>query len=147
MRDVVAVTGVRRAEGGAAPGRVQPALTLGSGRGGRERGSATAELAVVLPAVLVVLLALLLAATAGTAALSCADAARVGARSAALGLDSGQVGAHAQQAAGDDARVSVSSEGDWVRVTVTRDVRLGSSGLGATITVSGSASARREPGT
>ncbi|GMA32572.1 TadE family type IV pilus minor pilin [Litorihabitans aurantiacus] len=113
---------------------------------GRERGSATAELAVALPAVVVVLLALLLAATAGSAAVACADAARVGARSAALGLDAGEVRADAQRVAGEGARVEVARDGAWVRVVVRRDVRLGSEALGGTITVSGRAQARLEPG-
>ncbi|TGO06559.1 TadE family type IV pilus minor pilin [Serinibacter arcticus] len=112
-----------------------------------ERGSATAELAVALPAVVLVLLALLFAATAGSAALSCADAARVGARSAALGFDAGEVRADAQRVAGPGARVEVVEDGDWVRVTVTRDVRLGGARLGGTVTVTGRAAARAEPGT
>lgn len=112
-----------------------------------ERGSATAELAVVLPAVVLVLLALLFAATAGSAALSCADAARVGARSASLGFDPGEVRADAQRVAGEGARVEVVDDGDWVRVTVTRDVRLGGARLGGSITVTGRAAARAEPGT
>lgn len=119
----------------------------GSSSSGRERGSATAELAVALPAVVLVLLALLLAASAGAAALSCADAARVGARSAALGTEAGTVSAHAQHAAGPGSRVEVRREGDWVRVTVLRDVRIGVEAFGGTVTVSGTASARAEPGT
>ncbi|WP_199224421.1 TadE family type IV pilus minor pilin [Serinibacter arcticus] len=114
---------------------------------GRERGSATAELAVVLPAIVVVLLVLLLAASAGTAALACADAARVGARSASLGLSAGEVRADATRVAGEGARIAVTEDGEWVHVTVTRDVRLGGSAIGGTVTVSGQASARREPGT
>lgn len=126
-------------DGRAGPGR--RAVAAG------ERGSATAELAVALPAVVLVLLALVFAATAGSAALSCADAARVGARSAALGFDAGEVRADAQRVAGPGAQVEVADDGDWVRVTVTRDVRLGGGRLGGTVTVSGQAAARAEPGT
>jgi len=85
-----------------------------------QRGSVTAELALLLPAVVVVLL---VCATLGAAAigqLQCADAARAAARAAAIGEPAAAVAAVARDLAGAHAQVQVDREGEWVEVTVTR---------------------------
>lgn len=85
-----------------------------------ERGSVTAELALLLPAVVVILL---VCATLGAAAigqLRCADAARAAARAAAIGEPAAVVETVARDLAGDDAQVRVDRTGQWVEVTVTR---------------------------
>lgn len=98
-----------------------------------ERGSATAELAVVLPGVVVVLLAVLLAGVLGAAQVSCQDAARVVARAEAIGEDGAEAAATAD--------VRISREGDWVHVEVRREVGV----LGVAIPVTAQASVLTEP--
>ena len=87
--------------------------------GGRDRGSVTAELAVGLPAVVLLLVALLTVASAAVAQTRCTDAARAGARSAALGEPDGEVVATARRLAGVGAEVAVSRAEGWVTVTVS----------------------------
>jgi len=91
----------------------------------RDRGSVTAELAVALPAVVVLLVVVLVLATSVGTQLRCADAARTGARVAALGEGPGAVEAAATRVAGAGARVEVAHDGDWVTVTVSRAVTSG----------------------
>lgn len=89
-----------------------------------ERGSATAEVAVVLPGV-VLLLALVLAAGSGVIAqVRCVDAARTGARLAARGESAPAVMSAARAAAPAGAQVSVAAGRAQVSVTVTAAVRL-----------------------
>ncbi len=88
--------------------------------GGRARGSVTAEFAIGLPAVVVVLVAAILTATAAIGQLRCADAARAGARAAALGADVAQVRDTSQVLAGPGAAVAVVRDGSWVVVRVTK---------------------------
>ena len=109
-----------------------------------ERGSATAELAVALPAVVVLLIAVLVLTAAATTQLRCADAARAGARSAALGEDQAMVAAQAEHIAGPGAAVEVAQEGEWVTVTVRSAATAGGLGI-APLRVSGAATARVEP--
>ena len=71
----------------------------------RDRGSVTAELAVGLPAVVLLLVALLAVASTAIAQTRCTDAARAGARAAALGEPDGDVAATARRLAGADASV------------------------------------------
>ena len=82
----------------------------------RDRGSATAELAVGLPALVLLVLAALSAVGAMLTQLACVDAAREAALVAARG---GAGPAAAQRLAPDGATVSVSSDGSVVRATVT----------------------------
>ncbi len=89
---------------------------------GRDRGSVTAELAVGLPAVVLVLVALLAISSAAITQTRCADGARAGARSAALGEDDASVLATARRVAGAGAEVSVSRSDGWVSVAVTEAV-------------------------
>lgn len=107
-----------------------------------DRGSATAELAAGLPALLVLLLAALTAVSAVTTHLRCAGAAREAALAAARGQPGTPAG---QQAAPADAEVSVVVDGDTVEATVRAPVPL----LGARLPggrVAASAVAAVEPG-
>ncbi|MHA7143619.1 TadE family type IV pilus minor pilin [Arthrobacter sp. TmT3-37] len=89
---------------------------------GGQRGSVTAEVAVVLPA-LVVLLALLLGtAHVGTVQLRLEEAARAGAREAMRGESSGTVQQTVQRLAGLTARVRVATDSGWTTVEVTAQI-------------------------
>lgn len=78
----------------------------------------TAEFAVLLPVVsLLVGVVVALTAAAGTQ-LRCADAARAGARAAALGGDDAEVAAVARRVAGARVQVAVGRDEDWVEVVV-----------------------------
>ncbi|WP_298459187.1 TadE family type IV pilus minor pilin [uncultured Cellulomonas sp.] len=104
----------------------------------------TAELALALPAVVGLLLVVVLLSGAATAQLRCADAARAGARAAALGEDVAEVTAVAGRVAGGGAGVAVSRGGEWVTVTVHRP--LGPGPLApAGLTARATATARIEP--
>ncbi|MCK0118364.1 pilus assembly protein [Isoptericola sp. S6320L] len=93
-----------------------------SARDRGERGSVTAELAVGMPVVALLLVAVLTLAAASTAQLRAADAARAGARQAAVSGDLSAAGSAVARVAGGDAEATVTQEGDWVRVVVTRPV-------------------------
>lgn len=83
----------------------------------------TAEIAVVLPA-LVVLLALLLGtAHVGTQQLRLEEAARAGAREAMRGESMDVVHRTAQSLAGSHARASIVSSGRWITVEVRAAVQ------------------------
>ena len=75
--------------------------------------------------------------------LACEDAARSGARTAALGEDAAAVASAARAAGGDGARVSTTTDGTWVTVVVSRDV--GVAAWAGPVTVSATAVARVEP--
>jgi hypothetical protein len=108
-----------------------------------ERGGVTAELAIGLVAVVTVLGAVLAVGAAGLAQLRCADAARAGARAAALGEPDADVRSTAVRVAGAGAAVEVARADGWVTVVV-RDTALG--GLaGPGLQVRGEAVAREEP--
>lgn len=111
----------------------------------RDRGSATVELAIALPAVVAVLGAVLAVGAAATAHLACADGARAAARQAALGSSDAEVVTVAKHVAGAGATVTVDHDGVWVRVEVRRPAvgRLG--GAGGALTATASATARVEP--
>src|SRR5688572_29897092 len=110
-----------------------------------EAGMVTAETAVVLPVLLLVLAGAVAAVTLVGAQLRCVDAAREAARAAARGEDSAVVVDLARRAAPEGAAVSLSREGEQVRVTVTvRPEPLGAVPLG--VTVSADAVALVEPG-
>lgn len=98
---------------GAAPERTTPSS---------DRGAVTAELALALPAVVLVVAALLLTASAGVGQLRCVDAARTAARLAAVGHAHAEVVEAARRVAGDDVRVDVGGDEQWVVVTVRRDL-------------------------
>lgn len=109
---------------------------------GRDRGSATAELAVGLPALVLFLVAGLWAVSAVTTQMRCVDAARDG----ALAASRGEPGAEAaRQRAPAGATVTVVVEADTVRARVTAPVGpLG--GLLPGLTVTADAAAAVEPG-
>lgn len=109
-----------------------------------DRGTVTAEVALALPAVVTVLLAALLLTAAAGAQLRCADGARAGARTAALGESAATVAATAGRVAGPDASVAVARAGGWVTVTVRSPV-VAATGPGAGWTARASATARVEP--
>lgn len=94
---------------------------VGPGGARRDRGSATAELAVGLPALLLLLLAGLTAVGAVTAKLQCVDAAR----DAALAASRGEPGTEAgRRAAPAGAEVTVTGSGGTVTATVRAPVPL-----------------------
>jgi secretion/DNA translocation related TadE-like protein len=93
-----------------------------------DSGTATAELAVALPAVVLSFAAVIAVGQAVVAQVSCIDAARAGARAAARGDTNARVVALARDAAGSPsgggaAQVTV-KRGSSVQVEVTRRVRL-----------------------
>jgi TadE-like protein len=116
---------------------------VGRGRSpGRERGSATAELAVALPALVLVLLFALGAVDAVLARLRCIDAARDAALTAARGGDGTAAGS---RGAPPGATVTVTRDGDIVRARVrVRVAPLGPHLPG--VTVEGDAATEVEPG-
>lgn len=85
----------------------------------------TAELAVLLPGVVLAIVVILVVASAGVMQVRCADAARAGARAAALGEDEAAVAAIVRQLAGDGAQVTVTQSEEWVDVRVAGEVPLG----------------------
>ena len=104
----------------------------------------TAETAVVLPVLLLVLAGAVAAITVVGAQLRCVDAAREGARAAARGEDVATVRALVLRAAPDGVTVSVSRDGEDVRVGVSgRVAPLGA--LPLDVQVSAEATARLEP--
>jgi Flp pilus assembly protein TadG len=88
-------------------------------RGCADRGTVTAELAVVLPAVVVLCAALLFAGQAVVRQVQCVDAARAAARLAARGDSPAAVTAEAGRRAPPDASVQVVRSGAAVRVEVS----------------------------
>lgn len=87
-----------------------------------DRGSVTAELALALPAVVAVLVLAMVTTGALLTQIRCADAARAGARVAALGEDLGAVRAAVAAVADPAASVEVARSGPWVEVRVQRRV-------------------------
>lgn len=120
--------------GGAGPGRRGASQRTG------DRGYASAELAVALPALVLVLLAALGAISAVTAQLRCADAASRAARLASRGDPPGG----ALSAAPGGARLAVSRSGGEVSATVTIRWSLGGTLPG--VDLSATAVAEAEPG-
>ncbi|MGH3661541.1 MAG: TadE family type IV pilus minor pilin [Micromonosporaceae bacterium] len=102
----------------------------------------TAELAVGLPALVLLLFGALTAVSAVTTKLECVDAAREAARAQARGEPGVPAG---RRVAPDGARITVRTEGETVRASVSSRVRpLGAHLPG--IDVSAEAVAEREPG-
>lgn len=122
----------------------QPGDCAADGRFADDRGSVTAEFAVLLP-VVALLVAVVVALTACAAAqLRCADAARAAARSAALGDDDATVAAVARRVAGAGVRVAVARDAAWVVVRVESTIGPTLPAAGG-VTVQATATARAEP--
>ncbi|MFE9246960.1 TadE family type IV pilus minor pilin [Nocardiopsis sp. NPDC006938] len=88
-------------------------------------GSVTMEAAMLLPTLMLVLAVALGAVAAAEARLSCADAARIGARALARGETSDRARALALSAAPDGARVELTEGDGTARVTVRAELRIG----------------------
>ena len=103
--------------GPASRGRARRRRPDGPGCPARERGMATAELAVAMPAVAMVLLLVLSGVSAGVTQLRVTDAARVAARAAAIGEDPAGVASRV----GGAVNLSV-ERGDLTCVSASRPV-------------------------
>lgn len=111
-----------------------------------DRGSVTAEAAMVLPVLLIVLAMALWVLAAVSAQLRCTDAAGVGARAAARGEARAAVVAAARSAAPSGASVQVEPGAQLVQVVVRVEIRPLGGALRAlpAFQVSGRAVAARE---
>jgi Flp pilus assembly protein TadG len=110
----------------------------------RDRGTATAEIAVALPALVFLVMAAVAVITVVTAQLRCIDAAREAARAAARGEAAAVARDIALQAAPAGSGVTLTATRDRVSVAVSARVRLLS--RGPSLTVEGRAVAMPEPG-
>lgn len=90
----------------------------------KDRGSVTAEFALAIPGVVLVLLLVISLAMQGAARIALEDGARAAAREMARGESASTAEQVARDAAGDHLEVSVSTEGQYTRVVVTRPVRV-----------------------
>ena len=111
---------------------------------GSDRGSVTAEVAVVLPALMIVVAVAVGAVTVVTAQLRCLDAAREAARAAVRSEPDAAVRELAAQAAPAGGIAVVTSDGERVTVTVRATVHL-LGGLLPDVAVTGRAVGLREP--
>lgn len=109
----------------------------------RDRGTATAEMAVALPAVVVVIVAGMTAVSALTTQLRCVDAAREAARAAARGEDQAVV--RTVVGSTGPAGAGLALTGDRRSVTVTVSARSRAGGVLPSFRVSATAVALREP--
>lgn len=89
----------------------------------RERGAATAELAMVLPLLVAVTIGLVWLLSLGAAQVRAVDAARETARALARGDAQAEAVARGEEVGPAGTRVAVSREGDRVRATATATVR------------------------
>lgn len=121
-------------------------LSVNRSRGDAERGSATVEIAVALPALVLVTAAAIWGVTLAAAQVGCVDAVRAGARAAARGEPLPAVRAVVAGAVPAGARVGVRRGGETTRVDVAVTVRPPMlSGLPA-LTLRAHALAATEPG-
>lgn len=111
-----------------------------------DRGSATAETAIVLPVVVVMVVVVLLTGAGLGTQLRLESAARGAARELARGEEASAAIATAQRIGGEGTRVTISAEGAWVSVETSRTLQAPAGPLsGASWSVSADATARREP--
>jgi hypothetical protein len=115
-------------------------------RAGRDRGSATAEIAVALPALVFVTVVALWGVTVAAAQVGCADAVRAGARAAARGEPIPAVRAAVARAAPAGAMVGVRRGPETTRVEVAVAVAAPVAGGLPAITLRAHALAATEPG-
>ncbi|GLB65990.1 TadE family protein [Arthrobacter mangrovi] len=87
-----------------------------------ERGSVTAETAIVLPAVVAVLAMLLAGATAGSTQLQLEKAAQTAARQLARGESGADAASAVRRIAGPRAALASGNAGGWVTVEVSAAV-------------------------
>ncbi|WP_283774663.1 TadE family type IV pilus minor pilin [Brachybacterium equifaecis] len=112
----------------------------------REGGATTAETAIVLPVVVVMVLVMAVVGAGIGSRVQLESAARSAARELARGEDAASASRAARTIAGQSARVSISTEGEWVSVRVQRTLSLPGGALGgASWALEGDATARREP--
>lgn len=111
-----------------------------------DRGSVTAETAVVLPVIVVLAVVLAFVGLAGAQQVRVDASARAAARELARGEDEAAAVEAARQAAVSAVDVSVSRDGPWVHVEVTRTLRPAARGMlaGLEVEVTGRAVARLE---
>ena len=113
----------------------------------RDAGTATAELVVALPAIVLALLSGVGAVSAMTTRMRCADTAASAARLAARGESNQSVLSSAHQVAPAGATIRIERTGDTVRVVVATTVRVLPVGLPLPgFAVSGSFEQDLEPG-
>lgn len=112
-----------------------------------DRGSVTAETAVVLPVIVVLVAVLAFVGSAGAQQVRVDASARAAARELARGEDEGAAVAAARRSSGAPVDVEVSRDGEWLRVQVTRTVRPAARGplSGLEVEVTGRAVAHLEP--
>lgn len=97
---------------------VAGAVMRRAGARGSERGTVTAEFAVVLPALVLVLILVVGAGVIGIAQVRVYEAARAGAREAARGEPSQDIEKAAKRKAGPNSTVTVSQGGAFAKVHV-----------------------------
>jgi hypothetical protein len=103
------------------------------------------ELALAIPAVVLLLAIALAAGAAAVAQIGCADAARAASRAAALGQDPAAIADQVTARLGPGAGVSLSAQGDLLRVTVTRPAPAGVARWVGARSISATAVAACEP--
>lgn len=86
---------------------------------GRDCGAATAEFAMVMPALVLIIVMVIGVGALGLAQLRAYEAARAGAREAARGEPVAEVRRSAASAAGKDSNVTIGKDGEYTTVTVT----------------------------
>lgn len=113
---------------------------------GDDRGSATAETAIVLPVVVLMVLVVLVTGAGLGTQVRLENAARAAAREMARGEDRAAAVATAERVGGQGTSVRITLDGTWVRVDVTRTLSMDSGALsGASWELSADAESRREP--
>ena len=111
-----------------------------------DRGSATAETAIVLPGVVMMVALLILTGLGLGAQVRLESAARAAAREMARGESDQSAVATARRISGEDVAVTISADGAWVSVQVRRELRAPAGLLaGAAWSIEADAQARREP--
>lgn len=132
--------------GGDPPPRAQADLPGEGGTGCPDRGQATVELAIVLPLVALAVLGVLQVLVTTRDQVAVINAARVGAREAALGSGRPWIHQAVAGALGTAADVSIRTEGDFVTVTVSMPgPRVPPVGVFAPRRLSASVTVLREP--
>ena len=109
-----------------------------------EKGAVTAELATTLPAVMALLAVVIALAAAFGTQFRVSDAARTGARLAAIGAEYGAIRDTVIGIVGSSPAIEISRADDWATVQVRQSIRVGPVWLGP-LTVTASATSWLEP--